>query len=188
MRIRVQSDEVWYGEGPSVSVTAQELEALKAQAARNPRRRARLCAHATLEDAVHEMVVVHTRETYVRPHMHLGRGESFHVIEGVADAVGFDEDGRVTWALRLGVAGSGLPFFHRAGEPGFHTVLVRSAWFVFHETTRGPFRPEGSVFAPWAPEGPAGEEVQAYLAGLERAVDQLLGDVPTCGAVHGARA
>ena len=55
----------------------------------------RLCAHPAVDDRLHEMVIAMARETYVRPHKHVNKSESVHVIEGLADAVLFDDAGNV---------------------------------------------------------------------------------------------
>ncbi|MBU1910629.1 MAG: WbuC family cupin fold metalloprotein, partial [Verrucomicrobia bacterium] len=90
VKTRKFNDEVLYpGEAPVVLDRAF-VEWLKQQADRNPRRRIRLCAHQDPNDLIHEMLIVHAQMTYIRPHKHLTRIESFHVIEGEADVVMFD--------------------------------------------------------------------------------------------------
>ena len=175
MKVRVINDEVWYGEGPCVSVSASDLEVLKAQALRNSRRRVRLCAHPNVDDPLHEMLIVHTRNTYVRPHKHLNRGESFHVIEGTADVIVFDDDGRVTEVVRIGESGSTHPFYYRAPGSTYHSLLIRSEVLVFHETTNGPFTTSDTVFAPWAPEESDQAGVRQFLERLTQESLRLLG-------------
>src|SRR5204862_7136681 len=106
----------------------------------NARRRARLCAHPNPDDPLHEMLIVLDRGTYVRPHRHAGKSESFHVIEGELDVVLFDYDGTVRDVVRMGPYGSGRAFYYRLMEPCYHTVLVSTPFALFHETTNGPFR------------------------------------------------
>lgn len=154
--------------GPGiVTVDASSIEMLVREAASNPRRRIRLCAHSGVEDAVHEMVIVHEQSCYVRPHKHIGKSESFHVITGEVDVVLFDDDGKVTDVFPMGPFASGRPFFYRIAEPLFHTLLIRSPYLVFHETTMGPFRRDQTSYAPWAPDGQQLEEVATFLEGLE---------------------
>lgn len=151
MKLRPVNAEVYYAEGGVVQVGAADLAMIKEQAARSPRRRARICTHVSPDDAVHEMLIVLAADVYIRPHKHLGRGESFHVVDGLADVIVFDDAGTVADVVHMGPAGSGLAFFYRMNQSCFHSVVVRSEFFVVHETTRGPFNPADTLFPSWAP-------------------------------------
>lgn len=152
-----------------VRVTARDVDEVVARALRSPRGRARLCAHPTLTDPLHEMVVALTRRTYVRPHRHPGKSESFHLISGRLTVMLFDDDGRPRDLISLAPYATGGPFYYRLPEPWFHTVVVHDEVAVIHETTNGPFDPGSTEFAAWAPvEGtPAADD---YLEELRRAV------------------
>jgi cupin fold WbuC family metalloprotein len=152
VEFRVESDEVLIATEPLVRLTAADIGELKARAGRNPRARVRICAHASVEDALHEMVIVHMHGAYITPHKHVGKAESTHVIEGCANAVLFEDDGTVREVVRLGEPGSGRSFYFRIDEPVFHTLLIESDFLVFHEVTSGPFVREDTVVAPWAPD------------------------------------
>ncbi len=171
---RIESAEVIYAGDGIVTVDAGAIDELKRGAERNPRRRIRLCAHEGIDDRLHEMLIVHERGCYVRPHKHIGKSESFHVIEGDVDVVIFDDAGAVTEVIRMGSFASGRPFFYRIADPLFHTMLIRSAGVVFHETTNGPFRREETVFAPWAPDESNPEAVTRFVSGVEQAVADRL--------------
>src|SRR5687768_8037033 len=93
--VTVFNDEVLIAATPIVTVSPADIEALKALALQNPRKRIRICTHKDTADPLHEMLIVHTRDTYVRPHKHLNKSESFHVIEGTVDVVIFNESGDV---------------------------------------------------------------------------------------------
>jgi cupin fold WbuC family metalloprotein len=167
---RAESSEVFYAGGDVVTVDASNVAALVRDAERNARRRVRLCTHASVDDRVHEMFIVHERACYVRPHKHVGKSESFHVVEGAVDVVIFDDGGAVTGVIAMGDYRSGKPFFYRIAGPLYHTLLIRSDVLVFHETTAGPLRREETVFPAWAPSGERSGEPAAYLEALEKAV------------------
>ena len=169
MRTRVESQEVLYVDEPLVTVAAADIESLKARAGDNPRRRIRLCTHLSPDDRVHEMLIVHTSDAYVRPHKHLDKVESFHVIEGHGRIVIFDEEGRVEQVIPIGSYGSGGFFYYRLARASFHPVLIDSPTLVFHETTNGPFRPLETVWAPWAPSESDHAACAAYVNDLRRA-------------------
>lgn len=171
---KIESAEVIYAGDGIVTVDARAVGELKLGAARNPRRRIRLCAHSGVDDRLHEMLIVHERGCYVRPHKHIAKSESFHVIEGDVDVVIFDDAGAVTEVIRMGSFASGRPFFYRLADPLFHTLLIRSAVLVFHETTTGPFRREETMFAPWAPDESSPEAVTRFVGEVEQAVADRL--------------
>jgi cupin fold WbuC family metalloprotein len=149
---REHNAEVLYAEDRIVKVDRQDIEFLVARAAKNPRQRIRLCAHKDVNDKLHEMLIVHARDCYVRPHKHLAKTESFHIIDGVVDIVLLDETGRIIEVVPMGGYSTGRKFFYRLADPYYHTLLIRSDHVVFHEITNGPFDRGDTMFAPWSPE------------------------------------
>jgi cupin fold WbuC family metalloprotein len=172
MRVREVNAEVLVAEGAVAQLDADDVAELKRRAAANERRRIRVCAHRETDDPLHEMLIVHTAGAYVRPHRHPGKSESAHVVEGEADLVLFGDDGAVRDVVELGPHGSGRRFYYRLAEPVDHTLLIRSPFFVFHETTNGPFRREQTEFARWAPDENDREACEAYLRSLGAAVEE----------------
>lgn len=165
MGIVVKSDEVHQATGGVVRVTAADVAAVVTGGTANARGRARLCAHPGPDDRLHEMLIVLARGTYIRPHRHAEKAESFHLIEGELDVVLFHDDGAVRDVVRMGPYGSGKAFYYRLMEPCYHAVLVNTPHALFHETTNGPFVRGGTEFAAWSPaEGDAA--VPAYVAAL----------------------
>jgi cupin fold WbuC family metalloprotein len=170
MRTKTESAEVLYADERIVTVDAATIAEMKRGAEQNERRRIRLCAHRGVDDGLHEMLIVHAKGTYVRPHKHVGKSESFHVIEGEVDVVIFHEDGTVADVIQMGPFQTGRPFFYRIADPLFHTLLIRSPVLVFHETTTGPFKRAETVFAPWAPEDAERDAVDRFLTRLNEIV------------------
>ena len=167
--MRELNQEVLVADEELVRVSALEVSRLKAAAAMNQRRRMRILAHHDVGDPLHEMLIVHQRDVYVRPHKHIGKSESLHVIEGEADVVFFTEGGSVREVVPIGTATSGRTFYYRLAASWYHTLLVRSEFLVFHEVTNGPFKPEDTLFAPWAPDE-GGPEVTAFQERVGSAV------------------
>jgi cupin fold WbuC family metalloprotein len=157
------SEEVLIAQEPLVRVDQSYIDYLKARARGNRRRRVRLCAHPSTDSKVHEMLIVHARGTYVRPHLHLHKAESYHVIEGRADVVLFSPEGVMEGVVPLGEPGSGRVFFFRLEDMRYHSFIVQSDVFVFHETTNGPFVRADMQFAPWAPPDEDETGVEAFL-------------------------
>lgn len=167
------SDEVMFADEAIVRVNRGLTTELQLGARANTRHRMRLCAHAAIDDLLHEMVIALAKDTYVRPHLHVGKSESMHVIDGEADFVTFDEHGEVSEVLHLAPYASGQTFFLRMAVPRYHMLLVRSEVLVVHETTNGPLRPDDTVFAPWAPDGGDADGRGTFLTRVERAIVAL---------------
>jgi cupin fold WbuC family metalloprotein len=148
---RAQSAEVLVATGGVVKATIADLAVVCDRGIRSARKRARLCAHEDASDPLHEMLICLVRETYVRPHRHPGKTESFHVIDGELDVVLFEPDGAIRDVVRMGPYPAGNVFFYRLNEPCFHSVIVNTPHALIHETTNGPFDPDATEFAPWAP-------------------------------------
>lgn len=146
------NDDVLYVTDKVVRLGSDELVLLKDRAKTNKRHRARICTHPNTEDSLHEMFIAIKQGTYIRPHKHLGKSESFHVIEGSVDVIIFDDNGTITEVNRVSDDASDGVFYHRISEPVYHTLLIRSDFLVFHEITNGPFKQEHTQYALWAPD------------------------------------
>ena len=145
------NDEVFIARDPIVKIGPADVAFVKAKAAANGRKRARICAHKTIEDTLHEMVIAISAQSYIHPHKHFGKSESFHIIEGTVDVVVFDDDGNVENLVELGDPTTGRVFFYRLSEGTYHTLLIKTDYLVLHEATNGPFSSENTSLAPWAP-------------------------------------
>lgn len=168
LAIRKLSDEVFVADDPIVRIGGEHLAFLKQQAAKSARRRARICAHRQPDDAVHEMVIVLCADSYVHPHKHMKKTESFHIIEGRLDVAVFDDYGAVVDVIELGDPSTGKPFFYRLADSLFHTLLIQSEFLVMHEVTNGPFIENEALLAPFAPPEGRCDESFAYMQRLMR--------------------
>ena len=142
---------IYYTGRSLVAVDQDTIGVLKDAARSLPVKRARLCAHPDPACDQHDMLIVSHRDTYVAPHRHLTKSETMLVLEGEADAYLFDEAGSLDSVLPMGSMGSGRTFFYRMPAGRFHSLRITSELLVFVESTLGPFRPEDSELAGWAP-------------------------------------
>jgi cupin fold WbuC family metalloprotein len=160
------NDEVFVASDPIVRLDKGAVDFVREQALRNPRGRARICAHRGNDDLLHEMLIGISGASYVRPHRHDHKSESFHLVEGEAEVVILSDDGEVEDVVPLG---SEANFFYRLDTPRYHTLLLGSPVLVIHETTNGPFDPSQTGWAPFAPaEGTI--EAAEYVRHLRQAV------------------
>lgn len=166
MKIQQSGEGVFQVEGPRVQVDRGAIEQLLSEAPLAPRKRVRISAHLDVAAKVHEMLIALSSQSYVRPHKHIDKSESYHVIHGEADLVLFDEQGEIIDRIRMGDFRSGKAFYARLEEPTFHSIIVWTDIVVFQETTNGPFDRDQTVGAPWAPpedDLPASTEFHAEL-------------------------
>lgn len=151
MSFTMVSDQVLVANEDVAVIGPAEIKRVKGMALASPAGSARICAHRTSDDLLHEMLIAQVGGRYIRPHAHPGKCESFHMIEGAITIVLFDEDGEIRRLVDLSASGDGA-LFYRLSVPTFHTVVLRTPIAVFHETTNGPFDRRDTRFASWAPE------------------------------------
>tara|TARA_B100001769_G_C21870493_1_gene471082 strand:- start:381 stop:752 length:372 start_codon:yes stop_codon:yes gene_type:complete len=107
--------------------------------------------HKNEKDKLHEMIILLAKDTYIRPHKHINKVESLHVIEGSADVIFFDDKGNVKEKKSLGKKNKSMNIYYRLSNSIFHTFVIKSKFFIFHETTEGPFLKSKTIFADWSP-------------------------------------
>ena len=161
-----ETSEVYYASAPVATVGADDIVFLKERASANPRRRCRLCLHSSPSAAQHEMLIVHHREAYVRPHRHEDKSESLIVIEGDALAFTFDDTGRIVSTIRLGPPGAAGAFSYFMPAGKWHGLAILSEWLVFVEAAAGPFDRGATSFPSWAPDGSDRAAAAAYVERL----------------------
>jgi cupin fold WbuC family metalloprotein len=169
MRIRKINDEVYVADEPIVRVGAREIAFLKEKALLSARKRARICAHRSNDDSLHEMIIALASRSYIRPHRHVSKSESFHIVEGQVDVAVFDDAGTIVDVIQMGAPDSGRCFYYRLSDSAFHTLIIHTDFLVIHEVTNGPFAVDGTVLADFAP--PEGNEEQGnYMRDLSTRV------------------
>lgn len=163
-RLRRQNDEVYYIDSQFSAVDAECLTLLKTLAADTPRKRCRFCFHADPSATLHQMLIAHHCDAYVRPHRHLHKPESLCVLEGEADVFVFDDAGRVIRSVRMAPFTTGGTGYCWMPEKVWHNLVIRSEWLLFLEATQGPFEPAGTEFPAWAPDD--ADDAAAYIETL----------------------
>ena len=147
-------------------VDADILGKLKLAAKKDPLGRSRLCLHRSHSDTVQEMIVALRKGFYVRPHKHIGKTESFHIIEGAIVVVFFDDNGSVIRTLKMAHLGDNKPYIYRLSAEIWHTALPVTDFVIFHEIISGPFDRSSSEFPLWAPDENDTKGIRKYLDSL----------------------
>lgn len=163
---------VYHSTEEIVEVGRDLLERLKLSAKAVPLKRSRICLHRNVSEQVHEMVIAFHKDSYVRPHRHINKSESFHVIEGELAVVFFDDEGQVTRKVAMGPLESGKTFFYRLNSGLWHTLIPLSEFVIIHETTGGPFDKSDDNFASWSPPDDMRDDVTLLLNSIMAALNE----------------
>lgn len=172
-RFKRLNSEVLFAQETLVEVSCADIQYLKDKAEKNERKRIRLCTHQNENDTLHEMLIVHKKGAYVRPHKHVNKSEAVHIIEGRVDVIIFNEMGNIVNVIKMSDYTSGNIFYYRMSEPLYHTLLIHSEILVFHEITNGPFSRNDSVFAPWSPDETDISSIPDFLKRIKRTFEQF---------------
>lgn len=140
---------------------------LKKKVDKTKSKKFRICLHKNENSKLHEMIIIHKNKTYVRPHKHINKSESMEVLKGSATLIFFNQYGKITKTLKLGAANSGKTFFYKIKKNIMHTFLFHSKYFIFKETTSGPFVRSNTVFPDWSPENKNIIEAKKFMSNLK---------------------
>lgn len=169
------NNEVFYTKNTITQINEEDISFLKTNIKNTEKKRIRLCAHLNEQDNLQEMFIALSNETYIRPHKHLNKSESLHVLEGSAEVIFFDDFGKITKIISLSKNSSKSYFYYRISEPMYHTFIINSDIFIFHETTQGPFKKSDTLYAPWSPKEIEMDKVAKFVSELKKSAKVFKG-------------
>jgi len=143
-----------------------EIESEKKNATSLETKRSRICFHLNSNEAIHEMMITFHKDTYVRPHKHVSKTESYLVIDGEIEIVFFDDGGKIKKRVPMGNCASGKDFYLKSISDEWHTVLIKTDFATILEVTNGPFVANDCLFAEWAPYATDTAGAKAYIQSL----------------------
>ena len=151
INLKKKKNGIFYSKKNIEFINYKHINFLKKNVKFVKNKRARICLHNNDKSKLQEMIIILAKDTYIRPHKHLNKSESLHVIEGSADAIFFDNKGNIIKKQRLGGKSKNTDFYYRISDSVFHTLKIRSKYFIFHESTQGPFIKNKTKYANWSP-------------------------------------
>lgn len=160
------NEEVLFTKSDLTMIGHGEIQFLKEKAKCTKRQRIRLCIHKNPEETVHEMIIVLSGGSYVRPHKHVRKHESFHIIEGKGDVFLYTDEGEVKQVIRLGGYRDKSNFYCRIPTGICHSLVPVSDWLVFIETTIGPFIARDTIYPAWAPKEEDAVAVNGFMKNI----------------------
>ena len=133
----------------TIYIDRKKLEELKILAQKDPNKRARICLHKNDEEMVQEMIIAFCKDSYIRPHRHTDKSESYHIIEGRIEIIFYNDNGIEIDKVVLSDRMDEHPFLFRVSNSAWHTVVPKTDFVIIHEVTKGPFNKNSSEFADW---------------------------------------
>ncbi len=133
-----------------IKITTELIDKVIEQARTSPRLRMNYNFHPELSDPVQRLINALEPWTYIRPHKHTTKEESFVLLRGTVLAVVFNEDGSIREHAILSATSGilGIEF----EENCYHMLTSLETGSAVYEIKEGPFVPhtEGSSasFAP----------------------------------------
>ena len=146
-----KTSEVYLASGPIAAISSAEINFLRQKVVDNRKGRVRINLHQDNCDPLHEMIIAIRPDSYIRPHKHPGKSESFHIIYGEVDIVIFEDDGTIRELVSLSAIDKEKAFYYHMSKPFFHTLVIYSDLLVVHEITNGPFVKDDTKFGIFAP-------------------------------------
>jgi cupin fold WbuC family metalloprotein len=144
--------EVIFSKSQTIKVRNEDLNILSINARKSLFNKSRFCCHKNAKDPLHEMIIFHKRDYYVRPHKHTHSSESIHIIKGKVDIFLFKNNGEILDIISMGDLQSNKIFYYRIKKNVYHSLFIKSPELIFHETTLGPFMKKNTIFARWSPK------------------------------------
>jgi cupin fold WbuC family metalloprotein len=169
-----------YDEFGIALVDASMISTLQSSSDQSDKRRARICMHPSSESVIHEMIITLEKDSYVKPHRHLNKTESYFVIQGEVQLIYFDEEGSIIKSYVLRSYEKGGIFYLRSSNNFWHTLVVNSNQATILEITSGPLQEEETIFASWAPDPETKEKAALYLNSLRNETKDSLNSSRKC--------
>lgn len=143
-------------------ISDELLEFVSLQAKNSPRLRMNYNMHQSLEDSIHRLLNALEPGTYLPPHRHPDKVETYIVLRGSLIAVFFDDEGHIVEKAELspekGLFGLEIP------SGTWHSIVVVEPDTVIFEIKPGPYAPlPPEDIADWAPDVSDSNGIEKYI-------------------------
>lgn len=147
-----ENNEVLYLKKDIISVNNKNLKLLSDLSKKNIDEKIRICFHSNINAKIHQMLILHKKNYYIRPHKVVDKTETGLILKGECDLILFKSNGSINKVIHLGSINnkSNKSFFYIIPKNTFHTLLIHKN-LTFLETTAGPFNKKKVFMAQWSP-------------------------------------
>jgi cupin fold WbuC family metalloprotein len=143
------SNEIYVVKDNIAKSNIKIVNELKCIANESLQKKSRLLLHQNKEDSLHQMIIVHSKAQYIRPHKNIFSAKSWQVVEGRLVCLFFSDEGELINYTFMSSLSQGDAFIVRLSESFYHTLIPLTDKTVIVETILGPFN--GTTYASWAP-------------------------------------
>ena len=143
-------------------ITEELLDTVTSRAKENSRLRMNYNFHASMDAPIHRLLNALEPGTYLPPHRHTDKEETYLVLRGSLLAFFYDDAGNVTDKVCLnpseGKYGLEIP------SNTWHSIIALESGTVIFEIKKGPYQPLPSEdLASWAPQASDVEGIKAFM-------------------------
>ena len=167
------NDQVFQTQKPISWLSSQDHNFLSEHLNRFNQDRVRICNHIDPSENLHEMLMLFSNKTFVRPSMHINKEESLFILEGSGRYVFFDNSGKVTEVVQLTPSLGPNKCYCRVPKNTYHMLIVDTELMLVKETTSGPFSRDDTVFADWAPDVKTIDSASEFMQQVEKSIQEL---------------
>jgi cupin fold WbuC family metalloprotein len=134
-----------------IKITSELIDTVVEKARTSPRLRMNYNFHPELSDPVQRLLNALEPWSYIRPHKHTAKEESFVLLRGKVLAVVFNDEGSIrdhaVMNAQTGILGVEFE------ENSFHMLTALESGSAVYEVKEGPFAPHTeATSASWAPK------------------------------------
>ena len=148
MKIKKINNEVYYCSGNIVFFDQKLKKFLISKSKENKSGKCRICLHKNIKSTLHEMIIIHSKKSYIPPHRHSINSESLTILQGSANLLLFNRRGKLIKKVVLSDRKNGINFY-KMNNSTFHSLIIKSKYLIFHEVTKGPFIKKNMINASW---------------------------------------
>jgi cupin fold WbuC family metalloprotein len=156
------TEGVYYFDKVKPFIDSKLLEFLKKDAIKNKLKRSRICVHKKPTSKLHEMFIAILRDSYIKPHKHLNKDESYFLLEGKLEIVVFNENGKIKEVICMSTIGKNKKLYFKIFKNSMHTIVIKSKYIIIKEVTEGPLNKKNDVFAHFAPDENQKNEIKIF--------------------------
>lgn len=144
--LRKKNDRVYYATGAPAGMDLQSMILMKELAAYRDLPLCRVCLHASDNEPIHEMLMMHTRPQLVGPLKQNKSSLSYHMLDGAADIRLYDEQGACLQYMHLDSDDSFCRCSLRLDANVFRSMKTVTPYAIFLEVAGGPFKDDDTVW------------------------------------------
>ncbi|MDY5238499.1 WbuC family cupin fold metalloprotein [Bacteroides helcogenes] len=143
-------------------ITEELLDSVTRQAKESPRLRMNYNFHTTMDAPIHRLLNALEPGTYLPPHRHTDKEETYLVLRGSLLVFFYDEEGNAIEKAHLnpveGKYGLEIPPYT------WHSIIALESGTAIFEIKKGPYQPlSPQDLASWAPVASDKEGVEAFM-------------------------